>query len=117
MATAVRTFAVLELSQTAYDEIERKLLDAGYDHLFQQGPGSMIDMAGIAVVRSKPLDREHINREASEMLRSPPSLIARAFYDGLGDLGPVTPGTKLRIKLPAGYKLTSADTAWDLQTK
>jgi len=52
MATnAVHTIAELELSQAAYDEIERKLLEAGYDHVFVAGPGSAIDMAGIVVTR------------------------------------------------------------------
>ncbi len=32
----------MELSAVAYDEIERKLLNAGYDFLFSQGPGSPV---------------------------------------------------------------------------
>lgn len=97
MATAVRTFSVLELSQAAYDEIERKLLDAGYDHLFQQGPGSMIDMAGIAVTCGEDRDTREV------------------------------PGQPryTKIRLPNGYKLTGPvgqqaeppQPSWDLQTK
>ena len=49
MPTAIRTYATLELSQTAYDEIEKKLLEAGYEHLFARGPGSEIDMSGLTV--------------------------------------------------------------------
>ena len=51
MATAIRSALILELSQAAYDEIEEKLLEAGYDHLFWRGPGSAIDMSAISVVR------------------------------------------------------------------
>lgn len=52
--------AILELSPAAYDEIERKLLDAGYSHVFEQGPGSAIDMNGFAVERenAKPMGKE-----------------------------------------------------------
>ena len=49
MPTAIRTYATLELSQAAYDEIEKKLLEAGYEHLFARGPGSEIDMSGLTV--------------------------------------------------------------------
>lgn len=41
----------LELSPAAYDEIERKLLEAGYTHLFDRGPSSAIDMHGLVVTR------------------------------------------------------------------
>jgi hypothetical protein len=51
MPRTTRTFATLELSQAAYDEIEAKLLAAGYEHLFAAGPGSAIDLQGIAVTR------------------------------------------------------------------
>jgi hypothetical protein len=47
----VRTIALLELSPAAYEEIERQLLDAGYFHVFEAGPGSQIDLSGIGVVR------------------------------------------------------------------
>jgi hypothetical protein len=50
MPIAIRTYATLELSQAAYDEIEKKLLEAGYEHLFARGPGSAIDMSGLTVV-------------------------------------------------------------------
>ena len=45
------TLARLELSQAAYDEIERKLLEAGHEHRFERGPGTAIDMTGIWVER------------------------------------------------------------------
>lgn len=50
-AYSAPSYAELELSAAAYDEIEKKLLAAGYDHLFARGPGSAIDMQGIAVTR------------------------------------------------------------------
>ena len=51
MATTI-SIAILELSAASYDEIERKLLEAGYDHLFARGPGTGIDMSGIEVQRA-----------------------------------------------------------------
>lgn len=47
---STHTFAELELSQRAYDEIARKLKDAGYDHAFMHD--GAIDMAGIGVKRA-----------------------------------------------------------------
>lgn len=44
------TFAELELSQPAYDEIRAKLEAAGYQHAFLDG--GAIDMHGIGVTRS-----------------------------------------------------------------
>lgn len=44
------TYAVLEISQAAWDEIEAYLLDASYDHALT-APG-LIDMHGIALQRS-----------------------------------------------------------------
>ncbi len=42
------TFATLEVSQAVFDEIEKKLRDAGYDYVFTEG---LIDMHGIALER------------------------------------------------------------------
>ena len=53
------TLAKLELSQSVYDEIERKLLEAGHEHRFWDGPGTAIDMTGIWVERrAQPTDLE-----------------------------------------------------------
>jgi hypothetical protein len=41
------TYAELELSKVAYDEIAAKLRDAGYDHAFMDD--GAIDMHGIGV--------------------------------------------------------------------
>jgi hypothetical protein len=50
---STHSYVELELSQAAYDEIERKLLDAGYEHVFAAGPGSAIDLTGIAATRAE----------------------------------------------------------------
>ena len=51
MPRTTRDYTTLELTQSAYDEIEAKLLAAGYEHLFAAGPGSAIELQGIAVTR------------------------------------------------------------------
>lgn len=51
---ATHTFATLEISQRAYDEIAGKLRAAGYDHVFTHD--GAIDMAGIGVTRSEQPD-------------------------------------------------------------
>lgn len=43
------TFALLEVSQEAYDEIAKKLHDADYGHAFMED--GAIDMHGIALVK------------------------------------------------------------------
>jgi len=87
MATGTRTFATLELSQSAYDEIERKLLDAGYGHFFNDGPGSPISMTDVWVTCE---DTGH----PVTVLRVPDAQTI-VFKDH-----------PHRAKLPEGYKLT-----------
>jgi hypothetical protein len=58
------TYAVLEVTQTTYDEIAKKLRDAGYGHAFETvreatvggtlAPAEIIDMHGIALRASNP---------------------------------------------------------------
>jgi hypothetical protein len=44
------TYAILEISKAAYDEIRAKLKAAGYGHVFDQDEGKeVIDMHGIAL--------------------------------------------------------------------
>lgn len=53
------TYAILEISDAAYQEIKQKLTDAGYEHAFHE---DVIDMHGIAVKSStpaKPKKKEH----------------------------------------------------------
>lgn len=45
--TSTHTYAVLDLSKAAYDEIAEKLRAAGYDHAFMDN--GVIDMHGIGV--------------------------------------------------------------------
>jgi hypothetical protein len=56
MIRSTYTYAVLEISQAAYDDIAAKLKAAGYDHAFHENDqhGTVIDMHGIAV-SAKPL--------------------------------------------------------------
>lgn len=56
MGRTTHTYAILELSQSAYDEIKKKLDDAGYDHAFHHDAdhGTVLDMHGIAVALEKP---------------------------------------------------------------
>ena len=53
------TYATLEISRAAYDEIAQKLRDAGYDHVFD---GKTIDMHGIGLEPepAKPLRAEQV---------------------------------------------------------
>lgn len=55
------TFATLEVSAAAYDEIMLKLRDAGYEHAIlswaaDHGRKDVIDMHGIGLVRADPLE-------------------------------------------------------------
>lgn len=44
------TYAVLVVSESAYNEIREKLKDAGYqDQFHKDGPDEVIDMHGIAI--------------------------------------------------------------------
>lgn len=63
------TFAELEISAAAYDEIKQKLQDAGYDHAFIDGA---IDMHGIGLTKG------------SEAVSIPKSADAAALMVALG---------------------------------
>jgi len=47
------TYAVLEVSAAAYDEIAEKLREADYGHAFDEEEGA-IDMHGIGLTREQP---------------------------------------------------------------
>lgn len=53
---ATHTYAELELSQAAYDEIKTKLLAAGYGHALMDG--GTINMHGIGVTREPAEPRD-----------------------------------------------------------
>lgn len=50
------TYALLEVSRLAYDEIAGKLRAAGYDHAF--GRDEEIDMHGIAIIPEASISQE-----------------------------------------------------------
>ena len=79
------TVAELELSAAAYDEIERKLLEAGYDHVFARGPGSAIDLQGIAVTRMPvetfPVGMPAVYGEHAGQFMIEPELGKRQYFD------------------------------------
>jgi hypothetical protein len=53
-----RTFALLELSGPAFEEVKGKLTAAGYSHAFTEVDGKpVIDMHGIAVVAEAETQR------------------------------------------------------------
>lgn len=48
------TYALLEVSEAAYEEVAKKLREGGYDEAFhEQEEGVVIDMHGIALVKVK----------------------------------------------------------------
>lgn len=51
------TFATLEVSAAAYDEIAAKLREAEYDHAFMSG--GAIDMHGIGLIRENTENSQH----------------------------------------------------------
>jgi hypothetical protein len=52
MHTVTHTYAILEVSQKAFEEIKKTLEKVGYDHVFNEDK-TLIDMHGIALVSSK----------------------------------------------------------------
>lgn len=52
---ATRTYALLEVSPAAYEEISKALRAAGYDHAFHddEDRGTVVDMHGIALTKGK----------------------------------------------------------------
>ncbi len=52
--TRTRTYAILELSDGAFEEIKAKLEEAGYQHAYDNDEGrTIIDMHGIAVAKEE----------------------------------------------------------------
>lgn len=66
------TYAILEVSPEAYNEIHEALERAGYHHTFIQGRGEaeIIDMAGIAL-RMRPYDK--VRELNPNMVKIPPA--------------------------------------------
>jgi hypothetical protein len=53
------TYATLEISPAAYNEIYGKLQNAGYEHAFDND--NLIDMHGIALKKGKESDLGYVN--------------------------------------------------------
>lgn len=91
------TFAELQISCAAFDEIKAKFEAAGYDHaLLQMDDGITIDMHGVGLTRAKPPD---LSRSAGIEPRS--SRLARELSES--DRVEVT-----HSESPAGF-VTSED--------
>jgi hypothetical protein len=60
------THAELGLSQPAYDEIKRKLEDAGYQHAFMED--GAIDMHGIGIALEHNPDKDQIALKIAEQI-------------------------------------------------
>lgn len=52
--SGTRTYAILEVSPAAHEEISKKLRAAGYDHALHEDDehGTVVDMHGIALARN-----------------------------------------------------------------
>jgi hypothetical protein len=63
--TATHTYVVLEVSKRAFEEIKKKLKEAGYQHTFHDG---LIDMHGIAIQidRKEPKKKSVQKRKPKE---------------------------------------------------
>lgn len=71
---STHTYVELELSQSAYDEIAKKLRDAGYDHAF--GRDGEIDMHGLAVTKESAPTSAGVTVDPSGSLHGSASDIA-----------------------------------------
>lgn len=50
------TYVVMEVNQQVYDEIRRRMMEAGYQHALHSGGGpEVIDMQGIALQALPPV--------------------------------------------------------------
>lgn len=63
MSHPTRTYVILHVSEAAYEEIRKKLADAGYEHAFHHNPEApaspRIDMHGIALVPEVEMTHEN----------------------------------------------------------
>lgn len=65
------TFAIMEVSKETYEEIKRKMIEAGYDHAFvDMSDGPIIDMHGIGI-QAKPEQKPPQLTAADINTRSP----------------------------------------------
>lgn len=67
MIRATHTYAVLEISEAAFQEISQKLRLAGYEHLF--GRDGEVDMQGIALKAQTKEQHEPEDQQADSQGR------------------------------------------------
>lgn len=80
--SSTHTLAELELSQAAYDEIAKKLRDAGYDHAFGLGcDEGVIDMHGIGIVRTADPKLNRMSYAMCEKKARDNYVVAVGFFD------------------------------------
>lgn len=87
------TYSVLEVSQAVYDEIRKKLEEAGYEHAFHD---DLIDMHGIAVKAEDSRPRLELDRGPRYIPRhEPPCRYDCCAKPGEASLGPRPEGSFL----------------------
>lgn len=53
--TQTRTYALMEVSESTFQEIRRLLVEAGYEHaILHEGDEEHLNMSGVAVCRQTP---------------------------------------------------------------
>lgn len=65
MTRETHAIVTLEISQTAYDEIAEKLIEAGYEHVFA---ADVMDMQGIGLQR----EPDRSDSSLTDSVKSPP---------------------------------------------
>lgn len=76
------TYAVLEVSDAAYQEIKAKLQAAGYDHAFMED--GEIDMFGIAVVSAEEVLTNAAGKNTAALIQCANPLIESGAYLNMG---------------------------------
>lgn len=75
---ATHTFAILELSPEAFQEISQKLIAANYMHAFSREEGRpIIDLTGLAITPIQPKPTHAIHNPQTEERKSPRHVAAR----------------------------------------
>jgi hypothetical protein len=63
--TGTHTYALLEVPKMVYDDIRKRLEDAGYQHAFDQSDGrDVIDMSGIGITEAPIAEQSREMKEA-----------------------------------------------------
>jgi len=102
--TATHTYAELELSPAAYDEIAGKLKEAGYDHVFMDD--GTIDMQGIGVTR-EDVARSSAETSEAKLLESV-NIFEAAYWKAWREHNGTEPGAARVAGVEALVKVLSA---------